>query len=176
VKRAMKLLHVLGAVGLAGALAAHLVLLASAPAPLAAGEYAAVRAGILAIGTWVLLPSLLLVLTSGLLAIAVHGPFREARWVWIKAVLGLAMFEGTLAVVQGPSQRAAELAQKAAAGTVEPAVLADTVSGEWRGVAFILVLALANVILGVLRPRLARRRQPAAGLAGSRQSAGGADA
>ncbi|MEQ8662000.1 MAG: hypothetical protein RLW62_14380, partial [Gammaproteobacteria bacterium] len=114
-KRALKFLHTLGAIGVMGALAAHLLILVQAPGT-SLVEQAAVRQAIAAITGGLLLPALALVLVSGLLAMALHHPFHEARWVWIKALLGIAMFEGTLGAVEGTAERLARLALEQAAG------------------------------------------------------------
>jgi hypothetical protein len=73
VRKWLKSLHEIAAIGVAGTLAAYLVLVATAPedSPVA---YAAVRGAIAALVKWLLVPSLALVLVSGLLAIAVWRP------------------------------------------------------------------------------------------------------
>lgn len=152
-KQWLKFLHELAAVGVFGALAAHLVLIISAPDQ-SLVEYAALRLGIAAIAKYLLLPSLLLVLVSGLLSMAAHRPFIEMRWVWVKAGLGIVMFEGTLGAVQSTATRAAELAARAVAGNADAALLADVLRHEWTGLWTIFALALANVALAVWRPRL----------------------
>ena len=156
-KRVLKLLHTLAAIGLTGALAAYIVLLATAPDPLSLEAYAAVRHGIERIGTWLLLPSLLVVLTSGLLSIAVHRPYMKARWAWLKALLGLSLFEGTLVGIQGPAEHAAAVTAKAVAGEIDAARVPELLHDEWRTLWFILALAVINVVLAIWRPRLRRR-------------------
>jgi len=159
-KKIMKLLHTLGAVGLTGALAVHLMLLAELPDARTLGEQALLRDAVASVARWLLLPSLTVVLACGLLAIAIHAPFREFRWVWAKALLGLSVFEGTLVSVQGPAVRNAELTAQALAGEIDPARLSAALHDEWGALWVILTIAVANVVLGVLRPRL-RRRKPA---------------
>jgi hypothetical protein len=44
--------------------------------------YAAVRSAIAALVKWLLVPSLALVLVSGLLAIALNRAYRDAGWAW----------------------------------------------------------------------------------------------
>ena len=55
-------------------------------------------------------------LVTGLLAMAVHRPFQELRWVWVKALLGISMFEATLAIIQAKGADAARISAKIAAG------------------------------------------------------------
>lgn len=152
-KRLMKLMHEIGGIGMAGALAAQLILVAVTPTePIT--DYAAVRQAILAITQWMLLPSLLLVLFCGLMAMAVHPPFHNARWVWAKALTGVGLLEGTLVTVQSTSRQLAEVSTRAAAGQPDPQRLAELLRTEWIGLWTILLLCLLNVVLGVMRPQL----------------------
>lgn len=154
-QRLVKTLHEIGAVGVMGAFAACLVLVIKGPQqPLLA--YAALRQSIAAITQWLLVPSLALVVVSGLLAIAVHRPFHNAGWAWVKALLGLSMFEGTLVTVSSSARQAAELAALAANGQGDPAQLAQVLRTERGGLWLLLALSLANIVLAVWRPRLQR--------------------
>ncbi len=156
-KRLLKFLHTVATIGLTGGLACYIVLLATAPEPITVDGYAALRAGIAAVCKWLVLPSLVVVLTSGLLAIAAHRPYQGARWAWLKAALGLAMFEGTLGGVQGPAERGAVIAAQAAAGEIDPQAMAGLIGDEWNALWFILGLSIANVAIAIWRPRLKRR-------------------
>lgn len=155
-KKFLKLLHTLGAVGLTGALVVHLMVLGWIPEADDLGEQAVLRQVIATVAAWLLLPALGLVLVSGLLALAVHPPFREARWVWLKAVLGLSVFEGTLVAIQGPAVRNAELTLRALSGELEvtrlPAALHDETGALW----LVLGIALVNIVVAVWRPALRR--------------------
>jgi hypothetical protein len=158
VSRILKLLHELGAIGMMGALAACVVLLTVAPRE-SLVEYAALRQGIAAITRWLLVPSLAIVLVSGLLAIAANRAYMDAGWAWVKALLGILMFEGTLLTIQASARRAAELASLAAStGSGDPAALAPLLRTEWAGLWTMLALSFANIVLAVWRPRLQRRR------------------
>jgi len=153
--RLIKILHEIGAAGVMGAFAACLVLVMRGPAqPLVA--YAAVRQSIAAISQWLLLPSLALVLISGLLSIAVNRAFHNAAWAWIKALLGISVFEGTLVTINASARRAAELATLAANGHADPAQLAQVLRTERGGLWLLLALSLVNIVLAVWRPRLYR--------------------
>ncbi|MGB5812335.1 MAG: DUF2269 family protein [Polyangiales bacterium] len=158
-RRILKILHLLGAIGLTGALASYMILLATAPDDSMA-DYAIVRSNIEAISGWLLVPSLAIALMSGLLAMAVYSPFQNAGWVWAKAVLGLPMFEGTLVTIDSTAQHAAALSAQAAAGDVDPALLSEMLAREWRTLWFIMALSIAQTVLGVWRPRRRRRRTP----------------
>ena len=152
----LKALHELGAVGVMGSFAACLVLVATAPSQPPAA-YAAVRHGSAAIAQWLLVPSLGLVLVSGLLALAINKAYHDAGWAWLKALLGIGMFEGTLLTVGASARRAADLSAMAASGAPDPAQLAEVLRTEWGGLWLLLSLALANIVLAVWRPKFSRR-------------------
>lgn len=156
VARVLRLLHILGAIGLIGALAACMAIMTrSTPASWA--EFVVQRRDLDAVTSLILMPSLGLVLVSGLLSMAATPAYMGARWAWIKALSGLGMFEGTLVSVVGSARRAAELA---AAGPLEPdsaLALQEALRVEHGGQRLVLLLALANVVLAVWRPSLTRR-------------------
>ncbi len=155
-KRFIKAAHELGAIGATGAFCGVLVLLWTAPrSPISA--QAAAQAQIAALEKWLLGPSLALVLISGLLAIAANKPFHCAGWAWVKALLGVSIFEGSLLTVVASGQHAAEAASLIAAGESRTPELAELLRTEWGGVWIMLALSLANVVLAVWRPRLSWR-------------------
>ena len=157
--RTLKVLHQLGAIGMMGSLAACAVLVAVAPRE-SLVEYAAFRQGIEAVTRIVLVPSLALVLVSGLLAIAFNRAWHDAGWAWIKALLGIVMFEGTLLTIQASARRAAELSALAAStATPDPVALEPLLRTERGGLWLMLALCFANVVLGVWRPRIGRRKR-----------------
>ena len=159
-QKSLKLLHELGAIGVMGAFASCLVLVATAPPSRSLIAYAAARQNIAAISHWLLVPSLALVVVSGLLAIAANQAYKDAGWAWFKAALGLGMFEGTLLTVAGSARRAAELSAMAAAGNADPAELARVLHAEWGGLWVLLSLSLANIVLAVWRPRFKLGKSP----------------
>jgi Predicted integral membrane protein (DUF2269) len=154
-RKAMKFLHTLASCGLIGALLGYAIVLIYAPQD-TARSYAEARQTISALCTYLLLPSLAVALITGLLSMAVHPPFQDQRWVWVKALLGLSMFESTLAIIQAKATTAATVSAKIASGAAEPGALAAALSSEWSSLGAILALSIANIVLGVWRPRLAR--------------------
>lgn len=154
----MKFLHEVGTAGFAGAACAQLVLSLEAEG-LPPIEHATMRHAILLVSEWMLLPSLLIVLVSGLFAMAAHTAYLGAGWAWIKAALTVLVLEGTLFSVQGPAQTAAEVSAEIAAGDVSSAeILPRVVRHERGGLGVILLLSVVNIALAVWRPRLRRRR------------------
>jgi hypothetical protein len=153
VRRLLKFLHTLSAIGLAGGLAAYMLVLTGAPDISSLSEYAALRASLVPVTNWLLMPSMLVVLISGLLAMAVHFPFQNAPWVWAKALSGVLIFEATLLSVDGPIKAAAAASARAVAGEIDAAALAGLVSDEWGAWWTLLGLAAANIALATWRPR-----------------------
>jgi uncharacterized membrane protein len=155
-RRVMKFLHTIGAVGLMGAMICLTVLLGFVPKPTSLTEYALMFAGMNGIVTWIFLPSLALTLIAGLLAIAVNRAYHSAGWAWAKLATGLLIFEWGFTAILGPLQEEAELSARALAGAVDPATLASSLSAERNSLWALLAVATANVALGVWRPRFTR--------------------
>jgi len=166
VRRALKFLHTMGSIGLAGAMACLLVLLSVTPPSTELPGYALMRGAMGAVATWIFLPSLALTLLSGLLALAQRA-FHNAGWAWVKLATGVLMFEGGLVYVQGPMRQEADLSAAALAGTGDPALLGQSLGAEANTLWLLLAVATANVVLGIWRPRLIRLPAPAAAPRGS---------
>lgn len=156
-RRLMKALHELGSVGVLGGLAACIVLVWTAPTGSAAG-FAAANHGVAMIVKWLLVPSLAVVLLSGLLAIVMTEAYIDAGWAWLKAFLGISMFEGTLLTVGGSARRAAELSALAVDGRGNATELAAVLRTEWGGLWVLTVVSVVSLVLGVWRPRFHRSR------------------
>lgn len=143
-----KALHEIASIGFGGGLAACLVinLVADRASP---AEFAAARHAFAAIAQYLLIPSMAVVVVSGLIALAATRSFQDAGWAWVKALLGLSVFEATLVIV-GSSHKQAELAAAAA----DPAVLDALMRSERNTLWLLIALSVANVVLAVWRPRL----------------------
>ena len=159
-KRVIKIFHSLAGIGFAGGLAAYMLVLTTTPEVAASADYAALRTALDAIASWMIMPSMLLVVTSGLLAMALHYPFHDAPWVWFKAATGLLIFDASLMSIDAPAERAAVAAARAVNGEIDAATLAGLVSDEWKAMWALLVLAAVNVILAIWRPRIRFGRKP----------------
>ncbi len=154
-RKVLKFFHTLASCGLVGALVGYILVLIFTPQA-TAQSYADMRLTISALSAYMLLPSLGIALVTGLMAMMVHRPFQELRWVWAKAILGLSMFEATLAIVQSKANAAVEEAARIAAGSGDPASLASVIANEWMTLYAILGLSFAQIVLGIWRPRLGR--------------------
>ena len=153
-KSMLKWLHLLGMVAYLG-VTAVLVLLAGT-ATSAAAEGATLRRALVDVGTWVMVPGLLLTLVTGSLLVMVHRPFLEARWVWAKAVLGL-FIGGTALVGLQPALKYA--AAYNATGPYDVLVLVEALQAQASSAWTCVALSVMAIALGVWRPRLTLRRR-----------------
>jgi hypothetical protein len=152
-RKAVKFLHTLASCVYIGALLAHGLLVAAPPAGLG---FAETRAVIGVLGTWLLLPSLAIVVMSGLLSMAVHRPFQELRWVWTKAGLSFLLFLASLHL-QGMAVGVATAAARLAPGAGPTPAMTAELGQEGPLLAMILALSVLNIAFGVWRPRLKGR-------------------
>ncbi len=156
-RRLLKFLHTMGAIGLMGAMMCLLVLLSITPAPQSSpsslAEYSLMRGAMAAIAKWVFMPALALTLIAGLLSVAFNRAFHNAGWAWAKLLSGLLIFEYGLVGIQGPMQQEADQSALALAGSIEPSSLAASLGSERISLWTLLAVATANVVLGVWRPR-----------------------
>ena len=152
-RRLLKFLHTLGAAGLMGGMAVLAVMALLAPASAGTAGYAPLMASMAKVAAWIVGPSMVLTIIAGLLSIAVHSPFQEAGWVWVKAATGILIFEGGLHVM-GPLQDEAKRTAGTHAAGSDPAGVASLLTGEINTLWLLLAVSVANIALGVWRPRL----------------------
>jgi len=158
----MKFLHTMGAIGMLGSMACLLVMMGFLPDPQSAtAQYASVRAAMGGIANYIFLPSLVITLVAGLMAIALNKIYMHAGWSLTKLVSGIVVFEGSLIAVHGPMKREAELGADVLAGKAEAAQLAASLGSEWVSLWIVSAVAVLNVVLGVWRPRFSRRSKSA---------------
>lgn len=160
-RRLVKFLHSMGAIGLMGAMAALIILVILMPEPAALEAYVTHRAIMGKVAEWLLLPSLLLVLLSGLWSMAITRAFLHAGWVWLKLATGILVFKGVMISIQGPAEQEAMLSAQALAGAFDPAQLGQRVGEEWGVLWVMMLVAVANVVLGIWRPRMSKKHRQA---------------
>lgn len=143
-----KTVHDVASIAFGGALAACLVinLTANLAAP---GEFLAARQVFASIAKYILVPSMAVVVLSGLLALAATRGYRDAGWAWLKALLGLSVFQATLLVVGSADKQAAMTAAAA-----DPSALQALLRSERITLWLLLALSVLNVVLAVWRPRM----------------------
>jgi hypothetical protein len=132
-------------------MATFLVALILWPTVTDAAAQGAVVNALAAIATCILIPAMGLTLLAGLLAIGITPAFHDAGWVWVKAATGISIFEGSFLYVAGPVQ---EAARNFAAHHLDAVELARTFSSERSTLWVLLAVAMANVALGVWRPKM----------------------
>jgi hypothetical protein len=159
-RRVLKIFHEISSAGVIGAITANMVLLSVASMSNMA-EYVVVRRGMDGIARYVLLPSLGVVLFTGVLAIAVHRPFHGAGWAWLKAVFGVSMLEGTLGAVNATAREGLVIAEQIASGKADAAAMNDVLRHEWGGMWVVLALSIFNIVIGVWRPKFKRTAKAA---------------
>jgi len=147
-RRAAKILHEVASIGFGGGLAACLLINVTAKRDLP-GEFIAARLVYASIAQYVVVPSMVIVVASGLMALAATRGFMDSGWAWVKALLGLSVFEATLVVV-GSGRHEAELALAAS----DSAVLDALLRSERNTLYLLLAVTVVNVVLAVWRPRL----------------------
>ena len=153
-RRVLKLLHTMGAIGLIGAMASLIAIMSFVPAPTSLAGYALIQGAMAAIATWIFFPSMGLTLIAGLLAIGLNRAYHNAGWAWAKLATGVLIFEGGFVYVLGPIQEDAKQSAAALAGHLDLATLAGSYGAERNTLWVLLAVATANVVFGIWRPRL----------------------
>ena len=152
-RKVLKFCHHLSSCGMAAGLIGYAFLLLKAPQSTPA-EVATLRAMIAQLANYAIVPSLGLALVSGLLAIVVHRPFQDLRWVWVKALIGMVLFESTLAIIQSKANDGAVIAAAIAEGKGAREDLQLILSTEWTALCAISALVVASIAIGTWRPAL----------------------
>jgi hypothetical protein len=154
-KNLIKLLHYASLVGLAGGVVVSLVLAdtidATSPSA-AAGMHAAIA---LVCGA-VVVPSMIVMLLTGMLLVVARPHLVGARWVWAKAVLGVVIGGVILLALQPAVKIAASMSATGALGDAAPGPLASVVASEHAAAWWTLGLVLAAMVVAVWRPRMGR--------------------
>jgi hypothetical protein len=153
-KNLLKLLHYASLAGLGGGIVVILVLLDTIDAT-SPPAVASMHAAIALVCSGLVVPSLVVLLLTGMLLVVARPQLISARWVWAKAFVGLIVAATLLAGFQPLVTALASMSSTGALGT-PPGPLASTVEIE-RWAAY---LTLANIfvamVIAIWRPRLGR--------------------
>lgn len=155
-KNFVKLLHYAGLVGLAGGVVVSLVLADTIDVTSPSGS-ATVHAALAVVGSAVIVPALVLVLLTGLLLVVARPTLISARWVWLKAALGLTTGAVVLLALQPALRAAAAMAADGALGDRAMGPLAAVVETESTSAYATLALVAMATVVAIWRPRLGRR-------------------
>lgn len=160
--RLIKLIHFLAIIGFVGGLASSLVL-ADFAGNAPPGVLAALRQSIVMVAEALVVPSLIVLVVSGMLLVVARPHLIGARWVWAKALVTLVIASIALLVVQPAITRAAVLAAEGSLGSPSLAAMTQAFSAEQLGGATNLALALVAIGLAVWRPRLGQSKRDTPG-------------
>jgi len=155
-RNALRWLHLLAVGGFMGAVAAALLIAARAES-MSPTAFASSRELINIVGSYLALPSLTVLIVSGMLLVAAHPAWMEARWVWAKAFLGALVGALFLVWVQPAFYRAAALASGALGSAPSFDDLQAAIQTGATVGAAVLVLALLASTIAVWKPRLGKR-------------------
>jgi hypothetical protein len=155
-RKTIKFLHTLASCGMIGALLGYMILLSYGPNATPA-EYVDTRKAIAVLCDYILVPSLGIVLVSGFVSMLAHKPYMQKGWVWVKALTTIGIFESTMVVVQSKAAAGVDISTKILKGQADASALSE-LSQEWGAIGVVLTLAVANVLVGVWRPRIEKWR------------------
>ncbi len=145
-RRLLKFAHTLGAAGFMGGAVALIAMAIGVRAPVGAAGELLLLSAMAKVAAWIIGPSMILVVVSGLLAMAVNPAFHDVGWVWLKAATGILVLEGGLHVL-GPLGEAAKRGP-------DPSSAMRLFTAEIGTLWVLLAVSAANIALGVWRPRL----------------------
>jgi uncharacterized membrane protein len=140
-----------------GGLAALAVVVILAPSSAGSPGHLALVIAMAKIAAWIVAPSMVLTVVSGLLAMVANPIYLDVGWVWAKAATGILVLIGGVHVV-GPLQDAAKRGVATLANNPDAAALEGLAAGETTTLWVLLAVALVNIALGVWRPRFPRYR------------------
>lgn len=154
-KNLVKLMHFAGLVGLAGGIVVALLLADTIDVTSPSGA-ATVHAAISLVGNAVIVPSMVLSLLTGMLLVVARPHLISARWVWLKAALGVVTGGVVLFALQPAFRAAAAMAANGALGDRAMGPLASVVRAEHTAAWATLALVVVAMVVAIWRPRLGR--------------------
>jgi uncharacterized membrane protein YidH (DUF202 family) len=122
------------------------------------GTAATLHAAIALVCAGVIVPSLILVLLSGMLLVVARPFLIGARWVWLKAALGVLVAAVVFARLQPAITAATSMSEAGAPVSVATGPIDTLVATEFGAAAWTLALVVVAMIVAIWRPRLGRPR------------------
>ncbi|MEO0880056.1 MAG: hypothetical protein AAFY22_10115 [Pseudomonadota bacterium] len=172
--RTLKFLHTVGAIGFTGSMASLLVMTAALPDPaVSLNDYAAMRTAMAEVSLRLFLPSMAISVVAGLLSMSFTPAFQNAGWVFIKLASGVLIFEWSLVAIDGPIRGGARRTAEALSSGAGAEQLGGDVDKICWSLWVMMAVAMANIALGVWRPRLVRKKAAAAPAAAASASPAG---
>ncbi len=148
----LKLLHLVGVAGFLGAVVVAMLLSLLGPQTSAEAQ-AFTRAAIVLVSSYIALPSLLLVLASGMMLVIKQPLYFPAHWVWAKAAIGVLILPLALMLWAPAIERAAAFARSGAFGTPVLGGQEAAVRIERIGGGALILFSLTAMALATWRPR-----------------------
>lgn len=155
-RQLLKVLHLLSVAGFVGTLAVALLMGAAAESAMPTSAVP-VREAIAGVSNQIALPSLIAMVLTGMLLIISSPALIEARWVWAKAVLGLAVGAVTLGFFLPAVDLAAAAARDGSFGAPSFEALRLALDAEWIYGWIAVALSVLATAIAVWRPRLGGR-------------------
>jgi hypothetical protein len=158
-RRTLKFVHTVATTGLIGAFLLQLILswqgIGTQPEMADRVSALGARLVLLDVVRWVLIPSVALVVLTGLWSMAATKAYSSAGWAWLKALLGLVLLKAVLLINHSAARDIVELLQQAGAPDAQTTwELARLARMEWLGTWVALGVSVAAIALGIWRPRV----------------------
>ncbi len=155
-RQLLKVLHLLSVIGFVGTLAVALLMGAAAASAMPASALP-VREAIADACTHLALPSLIVMVLTGMLLILTSPALIEARWLWAKALLAVAIGAVTLGFFLPAVDLAAAAARDGSFGAPSFEALRHAYDAEWIYGWAAMALSVLAIAIAVWRPRIGGR-------------------
>jgi len=151
----LKFLHTIAGAGLMGGAGAMAIVLMLTPVSTGDAGYAPIVIAMANVAAWVIGPCMVLTVVTGLLAMLANPAFQDAGWVWAKAATGILILQAGLHIM-GPLQEEAARAARGLTASPDASEAARLLQAEINTAWVLLAVSVANIALGVWRPRFPR--------------------
>lgn len=158
-RRMLKFVHTVATTGLVGAFLMQLILswqgIGTQPDVTDRTAVLGARLVLLDVVRWVLIPSVALLVLTGLWSMAASKAYSSAGWAWLKALLGLVLLKAVLLINHSAARDIVEWLQQTGVPDAQARwELARLARMEWLGTWVALGVSVAAIALGIWRPRV----------------------